>query len=684
MNVDIAHKGGYEKSMGNKSLFKHDLKIILNHKHLRIAVAILLFVPVLYAGLFMSGYWNPYGRLDELPVAVVNLDDGAEISGQQLDVGKDMVDELEKTNSFDYRFVNLEEADDGLESGKYYLSIVIPEDFSAKIASLNGDNPEQAQLIYKTNPGNNYVSGQIGSTAVTKLKDEVSQNIIKTYTTTVMDSIKKLSDGFAQAGDGAGKLSEGAAGAKDGADRLQAGIGSLSDGAYKLEDGLSPLVSGMKKLNQSAGRLKQGASSLSDGLDKLNAAQSQLAKSSAGVDSNLSQLAAGLNDERKNTAEASDSAAKLNEALKKYVEEHPDLASDDALAQVVKSSERLAADSAAANQAAAGLSKSADGLSHGHAKLTDGLKSVATNLAESAKGGSELSSGVSQFASGLGSWNQGFGTFSAGLHSLADGSTQLNAGAEQLAQGFVSLVNGSQELSDQLKDAAAQSAGAGTSDAMLDMYSQPIKLVEQPVSEVSNYGTGMAPYFLALGLLVGSLMAFNIIPFNFPASPQVNGWKFTFSKMGLFYGVALVQTAIVSMLILFAFGIKPVNIPLMLLLSLLVSLTFMTMIMMLVVLLGTFGKLLGVAMVVTQLASSGGTFPFELAPAWIQAIGRCLPMTYVQRAFHAAISTGEWSVYWKNFGILLAYLAGFIIVMLIRNLMASSSGKLQPTTAGAH
>ncbi|CAM3700216.1 YhgE/Pip domain-containing protein [Cohnella lubricantis] len=670
--------------MRQKSLFRHDWHFILNHKQLRIAVAILLLVPVLYAGMFLSGYWNPYDKLDKLPVAVVNLDHGAAISGQQLDVGKDMVDELKRTNSFDYRFVNLEEADEGLETGEYYLSIVIPENFSANIASLNGDHPEQAQLIYKTNPGNNYVSGQIGSSALTKLKDEVSQNIIKTYTTTVMDSIRQLSDGFAQAGEGAGKLSEGAASAKEGADQLEAGIGSLKDGAYKLEDGLSPLADGMKKLRQSAEQLQDGAASLSGGLGKLDAAEAQLAKSSAGVDANLAQLAAGLSDEQKRAAGASDEAVQLSEALKKFAGEHPDLASDEALAAIMKSSEQLEADSSASQQAAAQLAKSAAGLSAGHTKLTNSLEAVSSSLAASAKGGSELAAGMSQFNAGLGSWSQGFSAFGAGLHSLADGSAQLNTGAEALAQGFVSLVNGSQELSGQLQDAAAQSAGAGASDEMLNMYAQPIQLVEQPISGVPNYGTGSAPYFLALGLLVGGLMAFNIIPFNFPASPQVGGLKFTFSKMGVFYVISVVQTIIVNALLLFAFGIKPVNLPMMLLYSLLVSLTFMTLIMMLVVLLGTFGKLLGVALVVTQLSSSGGTFPFELAPQWIQAIGRCLPMTYVQRGFHAAISTGEWSVYWKNFGILLAFLAGFIVVMLIRNLMASQSGKLQPKAAGAH
>jgi putative membrane protein len=50
----------------------HDWKLLWSHKHGRIALVFLLIVPLIYAGFFLAGYWDPYGRLDQLPVAVVN------------------------------------------------------------------------------------------------------------------------------------------------------------------------------------------------------------------------------------------------------------------------------------------------------------------------------------------------------------------------------------------------------------------------------------------------------------------------------------------------------------------------------------------------------------------------------------------------------------------------------------
>lgn len=670
--------------MHKKSLFLHDLRIILNHKHLRIAAAILLIIPVLYAGMFLAGYWNPYAKLDKLPVAVVNLDQGAEISGQKLDAGGDLVAELERSKSFDYRYVTGEKAEDGLASGDYYLSIVIPEDFSKNVASLNGDEPKQAELIYRTNPGNNFVSGQIGSSAVKELKEKVSENIVKTYTETVMASIRKLSDGFAEAGQGATRLSEGAESAKNGADRLQEGIGSLKNGAYRLADGLAPLASGMKSLSSGVSELKQGSASLADGLAKLEPAQSQLASSSAELDQGIAQLSSSLSEQKKQLASASSEAQKLSEALKQFADSHPDLAGDEQLAALLSESGQLATDSAGSPASAERLAEQAVTLGVGHAKITAGLKSVGVGLEASADGAAKLAAGTNGFASGMSSWNQGFTRFSAGLQSLADNSSLLDSGAEQLAQGFVGLVNGSKELAGKLTDAAAQSAVAGAGDEMLDMFAQPVRLVEQPTTDVPNYGTGSAPYFLALGLMVGALMAFNIIPFKLPGSPRVSGWKFALSKLGLFYTVSVVQTIIVNLLLRFAFGIHPANLSLMLLYSLFVSMMFMTLLMMLVTVIGNLGKLVGVALLVAQLSASGGTFPMELADGWLQALGSCLPMTYVLRGFHAVISTGEWSIFWKEFGIVLLYLAGFALIVYLRIRSQAKSGKLYESPAGAH
>jgi len=672
--------------MRRPSMYKSEWKFIWKNRHLRIAVSVLLIIPLLYAGMFLSGYWNPYGKLDKLPVAVVNEDEGAAINGKMLRIGDDLTQELKQKPDLDFRFVGRKEAEARLRDGKYYLSIIIPQDFSRHAATLNDTEPQPAQLVYQTNEGYNFVAGQIGSNAVKELKDQVSAKLIKTYTSTVFDRMAELSDGLGKAGEGASSLSRGAVSAQAGADKLQAGIDHLNAGAYKLSDGLAPLQQGLAKLTQGGRTLQSGASALAGGLSQLGEAEGKLQQQEQSWDGRFGGLAEGVQSSAKTAAEASAKAASLEELLKQYAKDHPDLAEDTAFQAIVEGGKTQASAAASAAEQAGALAKNADALQSMRSVLTDGQMKAADKLATAADRGEALAAATEKLSDGLGQWDQGFTAFAGGLRSLADGSRALDSGAADLAGGFTKLVNGTHELESKLTDAAQRTAGIHASDAMLDMYAQPVQLTEQKMAAVPNYGTGAVPYFLALGLLVGGLLACNIIPFIRPVPFEVKGWSFFTGKLGLFYTVSLLQTLVVDAMLLWGFGIRVVSVPKLLLFSVLVAWMFVTMILMLVALIGGLGRLVGIFMVVTQLATSGGTFPMEMAPTWIQAIGRCLPMTYALRGFHAVVSTGNWPMFWRETGIVAAYLCGFAAVMLLRVLILSGRGKLNPVpvSAAAH
>ena len=75
----------------------------------------------------MASIWrpirDPYGHVDEMPVAVVNLDKGAELEGKSLHVGSDLVDELKKNTDFKWDFVSASQAKEGMSNDKYYMQI---------------------------------------------------------------------------------------------------------------------------------------------------------------------------------------------------------------------------------------------------------------------------------------------------------------------------------------------------------------------------------------------------------------------------------------------------------------------------------------------------------------------------------------------------------------------------------
>ena len=58
-------------------VFGQDLKSAFKKPKVFIPILVVLFIPVLYSGLFLNAFWDPYGKMNELPVAVVNTDQGA-------------------------------------------------------------------------------------------------------------------------------------------------------------------------------------------------------------------------------------------------------------------------------------------------------------------------------------------------------------------------------------------------------------------------------------------------------------------------------------------------------------------------------------------------------------------------------------------------------------------------------
>lgn len=77
-------------------VFGQDLKSAFKKPKVFIPILVVLFIPVLYSGLFLNAFWDPYGKMNELPVAVVNTDQGAVYNDKSLEVGQNLVDELKK------------------------------------------------------------------------------------------------------------------------------------------------------------------------------------------------------------------------------------------------------------------------------------------------------------------------------------------------------------------------------------------------------------------------------------------------------------------------------------------------------------------------------------------------------------------------------------------------------------
>jgi putative membrane protein len=60
----------------------------------RAALAFAVAVPLLYGAIYLWTNWDPYGKLGEIPVAVVNQDKPVTVDGHTVNAGKLFVDQL--------------------------------------------------------------------------------------------------------------------------------------------------------------------------------------------------------------------------------------------------------------------------------------------------------------------------------------------------------------------------------------------------------------------------------------------------------------------------------------------------------------------------------------------------------------------------------------------------------------
>lgn len=333
MNNLVIQKG--VEMMKWNQLLRKEFTEIIKSKKILIPIIAVLFVPILYAGMFLWAFWDPYKQLDDLPVAVVNLDKGAVFDGKPIEVGKGLVDNLKDNKSFKWEFVSEKEAKKGMEGRKYYMLVRIPDDFSSNATTLLKDNPKPLNLEYIPNESLNFLSSQIGGTAIEKIKTEVSSTLTKTYAEKMFDSIQDVSKGLADGAEGANKLHDGSSELHDGSSKvtdglhtlqgksgeMKDGVQKLADGSNKLQDGSGKVTAGLNTLNSKngIGKLQDGSGKVTDGLNMLNSKTGEMQKGISELRDGSEKVTNGLSILVSKTGELQTGTTELSNGMEKLV-----------------------------------------------------------------------------------------------------------------------------------------------------------------------------------------------------------------------------------------------------------------------------------------------------------------------------------------------------------------------------
>ncbi|MEU5118663.1 YhgE/Pip domain-containing protein [Streptomyces asoensis] len=648
----------------------------------RAALVALLLLPLLYGALYLWSFWDPYGRLDRIPVALVNDDKGATADGRRISAGDEITKGLRDSEVFDWREVSAAEARAGVEDGRYYLSLTMPADFSARIASSAGDSPATSALQVRTNDANNYIVGQISRTVFSEVRTAASTKASRSFLDKIFVSFSDIHGATAKAADGADDLTGGIGKAEKGSKALADGLGDAKDGSGKLAKGL-------KTLDKGADDLEKGSQKVADGTQKL-------ADKVNGVADTLSPFVAKNEKTIGDTAQlVADSAKVINDNLKTLVKVAPTAAEGahtaaDTLAAVHKARcetpvlpDTACADLAKAKDAAADVAKVADDLNTLVADQDGDLKTLRTNLtalqkqaqslADDAPHLSEdlddavtevnaLNTGAAKVAKGAKKLHTGIGSAKTGSVDLDAGVTELETGAQDLNGGIFKLSDGSGKLADGLHDGAGKipDYDARQRDARTAVMADPVQLASHDLHKAPNYGTGFAPYFIPLSLWVGAMVAYMLItPMNRRAlAAGAPAWRVALAGWLPVVAIGVLQTTALMAVLHWAIGLEMTHAAATMGFLFLVTACFAALVQWLNARFGAAGRILVLALLMLQLTSAGGTYPVQTSPGFFNAIHPFLPMSYVVEALRRLITGGGTGPVWHACVVLAAFTLG--------------------------
>lgn len=659
----------------------------------KLALIFAALVPVLYGAIYLAANWDPYGRLESLPVAVVNEDKPVKYNGRTVQAGKDFTDNLLAAREFDWHPTSAAEAEDGLREGRYYLTVRVPSNFSSNLVSGSTDSPQRAEITLHRNDANGFVIGSVTGQAQNKITEAVNETAVEAYFEAVFANLQKIREGMVSARDGSSQLTKGLTDAKAGSADLAAGaktanesthklatgaatldgqFGKLEEGASSLHSGLGTLSSGSLDLYDGATQVAGGTQELADTvipvLDRAAEVQGQVKTESAAINSDVQALSGQVSGTTTSVATQLD---QLQSALDLLAAD-PDVAASAPFKQaqtrldktqqrnqsVAVVAARASARSDGLNQTVQNSSSSAD-LKQASGKLTqlnDGAHQVASGAKElhggintASQGAGTLQAGITKAGGGVSQLSNGLGQLDTGMDSLQDGATKLDGGLAKLLTGSQKLTKG---LSDGVKqipalteDKAHGAAQVLSSPARVNM------LVENPAHV---YGRGLAPLFFSIAMWVFGISGFLVMR---PISGRLlagrmNPLRLTLSAWVPFGTVAAVGASLMLATVWIALGLDPVHGLATVGLTLLVALVFSGIAHLLRMALGLPGSAILLVWLILQLASTGGTYPAAVLPPFFQWINPFMPITYAIDAFRVVISGGLWSHFWRDVAVL--------------------------------
>ncbi|WP_217585875.1 YhgE/Pip domain-containing protein [Lentibacillus saliphilus] len=685
-------------------IYRNDVKNITTNWVACIIIGGLILLPSLYAWFNIEASWDPYGQTDQIPVGIVNEDIGTTVQGEEINAGERLIETLKENEALNWQFTDRSQAMDKLEYGDYYAVIVIPDNFSEKLATVVSGSPEKSTMEYYVNEKINAIAPKITDKGASVIVEELSSQFISTVNGVIFELFNELGIELEQQLPdiktfeqyvftmeeelpNVYKLINGALdeshSALDIINSVQMKIPeaerATEDGLKTINDTTAMLTKAEEKLDELAPQIEADlkkaqtvAQDIHTFLNELNDAEVDLGQGDAlkgQLDANLTEAIQYLNDVEHALEKLSDLNNKgENESDQNEVPQEPNAPKDDAQIIIDQAAEETA-----------NLKRTLTDIQANAADLDQFIDDKQTEINERINHLQTLSANVDERVGAFLTEYQE--TIAPVVHAkLQSAKTTLTTGRDILSDiqttipGIVAVLNKAEAtLSDgenmlegiesqypyvnekinELADRIRAIQGETDLNEIIDLlrndpeaergfFEEPVQLNKNELFPIANYGSGMTPFYTVLAIWVGGLLLISLLATDVHNKSAYTVKERYFGKMFTFLTLGLMQTTIVVLGDLFLLGVDVAAPGWFLLFGLLISLVFITIIYTVVTIFGDVGKAVAIVMLVLQIAGAGGTFPVVLLPKFFQAISPFLPFTYAIDLMREALGGVVW------------------------------------------
>ncbi|MFK9116263.1 YhgE/Pip family protein [Peribacillus frigoritolerans] len=691
-----------------QEIFIDDLKSIYKNFFVCIVVVFLMFIPSIYAWFNIVASWDPYANTEGILVGVANNDKGAELNGEAVNIGKEVIEGLKENKDLGWRFTSEKEAIAKVEKGDFYASIIIPENFSEHIATIMTDDPKKAEFDYYVNEKINSIAPKITAAGANSIVDNVSKTFIKSASgsilaifnelgitlqnelptiqkmknmvylleaelpeleqniKTVQTHVKQAEDIIKRVNDGLNSI-EGITSQKD---KLVSDVSSYVDSTRQAFEGISPLlkkdIANIRSDNESvlvlANRLsgqdltgndqlvEQGITRINKELYLLDSMYNLLVRVNQFNENNVLQPEIKLVDELRDNA-SNQLQALNNRAFGNLIELGRN--NDQVLARFQES-----------------YSKETGPKFN---EIWNETEAILNNVQLTMEEGTKV---LPEVRTLLNETNRTLETRTGDIDKLQNKFPEIETKIKALASKMreIDKSYNMEEVIDFLRNDIEQES---------EFFSEPVLLNKHSLFPIPNYGSAMSPFFTALSLWVGGTILISMLSVG--VSQKVySPYQIYIGRYLIFFIIGVMQALSVSIGNIVLIGVYVADKFEYILFSVLISTVFTLIVYTFVSVLGNVGKGISVVLMVLQISSSGGTFPIQVTPPFFQHINPFLPFTYAVGLLRESVGGITWSVAGKDIFILILFLLiTFILGVILKKPLHARTQKMKDKLYGS-